>query len=174
MPAPHIYISKLDAAKRQLDVAINLFFKNGDPVSIHTLSAAAYDVLIGLGKAAKVVELGIKDTELYIKEGHQKEYLAILNKAQNFFKHSDKDPKETIEFSPESTVFFLLSAVKLYMDLTKEKPNNMVVYAHWCVLMYPTLLKDEHKKEYEYYRGQLNPANRSKFLDLIHVLDKSK
>jgi len=170
---PNIYISKLDAAKRQLDVAINLFFKSGDPVSIHTLTAAAYDVLIGLGKAEKVVELGIKDAELYIKDGHQKEYLAILNKAQNFFKHSDKDPKETIEFNSESTIFFLLSAVRLYIDLTKEKPNNMIVYIQWCILMYPRLLKDEHQKEYEGLRSQLDPADRSKFLDLIHTLDKS-
>lgn len=171
---PKIYISKLDAAKRQLDVAINLFFKNGDPVSIHTLTAAAYDVLIGLGKTAKLIDLGVKDVELYVKDEYQKEYLAIVNKAQNFFKHSDKDPKGILEFSPNSTIFLLLSAVKLYRDLTEEKPNNMIVYTHWCVLMYPNLLKDEHKKEYEYHKSQLNPKNRSKFLDLIHALDKSK
>jgi hypothetical protein len=164
----NIYISKLDAAKRQLDVAINLFFKNGDPVSIHTLTAAAYDVLIGLGKTAKVVELGVKDVELYVKEGHQKEYFAILNKAQNFFKHADKDQKEILEFNPELTSHFLLSAVKLYTDLTKEKPNNMTVYVFWFGLMYPNLLKEEYKKEYEYRRNQLNPADRSKFLNLIH------
>jgi hypothetical protein len=169
-----IYISKLDAAKRQLDVAINLFFRSGDPVSIHTLTAAAYDVLIGLGKTAKVVDLGIKDVELYVKEEHQKEYLAIVNKAQNFFKHSDKDPKEIIEFDPDSTTLFLLSAVKLYIELTKEKPNNMLIYTHWFALMYPDLLKDEYKEEYKYRRSQLNPADRSKFLDLIHILDKSK
>jgi hypothetical protein len=170
----NICILKLDAAKRQLDVAINLFFKNGDPVSIHTLTAAAYDILIGLGKIAKIVELGVKDIELYVKEEHQKEYRAILNKAQNFFKHSDKDPKETIEFNPDETIFFLLSAVKLYIDLTKEKPNNMIIFIHWCLLMYPNIVKDEYKKEYKYHRSQLNPADRSKFFDLINTLDKSK
>ncbi|MDD5618103.1 MAG: hypothetical protein PHG69_03325, partial [Candidatus Omnitrophica bacterium] len=110
----NIYISKLDAAKRQLDVAINLFFKNGDPVSIHTLTAAAYDILFGLGKTAKLIDLGVKDVELYVKKGHEKEYLAIVNKAQNFFKHANRDPKETIEFNPELNPHFLLSAVKLY------------------------------------------------------------
>ena len=36
---PNVEISKLDAAKRQLDMAISLFFKIADPVSIHTLTA---------------------------------------------------------------------------------------------------------------------------------------
>jgi hypothetical protein len=38
-------VSKLDAAKRQLETVIRLYFSNGDPVSIHTLTAAAYNVL---------------------------------------------------------------------------------------------------------------------------------
>ncbi len=38
-------ISKLDAAKRQLDTAIRLYFCDGDPVSIHTLAAASYNIL---------------------------------------------------------------------------------------------------------------------------------
>jgi hypothetical protein len=29
-------VSKLDAAKRQLETAIRLYFSDGDPVSIHT------------------------------------------------------------------------------------------------------------------------------------------
>ncbi len=174
MLMPKIYISKLDAAKRQLDVVINLFFKSGDPVSIHTLTAAAYDVLMGLGKTAGLVDLGVKDAELYVVEGHQKEYLEIVNKAQNFFKHADKDPKGILEFTPEQTDFLLLSAVKLYMELTKERPNNMVVYVHWVGLMHPRIVKDEHKKEFERYRSLLNPMDRSKFIDLIHTLDKSK
>jgi hypothetical protein len=37
-------ISKLDAAKRQLEVAIRLYFYFGDPVAIHTLTAAAYNI----------------------------------------------------------------------------------------------------------------------------------
>lgn len=168
-----IYISKLDAAKRQLDVAINLFFKNGDPVSIHALTAAAYDVLVSLSKAEGIYSV-LKDTELYVKKGHEKEYFAILNKPQNFFKHADKDSKEILEFNPEATSLFLLDAVRLYTKLTNEKQNNMIVYANWFSLMYPNLLKDEYKKECELRRAQLNPEDRSKFLDLIHALDKSK
>lgn len=34
-----VYISKLDAALRQLQVAIRLFVIGGDPISIHTLAS---------------------------------------------------------------------------------------------------------------------------------------
>ena len=35
-------IPKLEAAKRQLETAIALFFDHGDPVSIHTLAVQRY------------------------------------------------------------------------------------------------------------------------------------
>lgn len=38
-------VSKLDAAKRQLETVIRLYFAGRDPVSIHTLTAAAYNIV---------------------------------------------------------------------------------------------------------------------------------
>ena|SRR5436305_13488939 len=38
-------ISKLDAARRQLETAILLYFNEADPVSIHTLAAASHEIL---------------------------------------------------------------------------------------------------------------------------------
>lgn len=38
-------LSKLDAARRQLETATKLYFEHGDEVSIHTLAAAAYSVI---------------------------------------------------------------------------------------------------------------------------------
>lgn len=45
-------VAKLDAAKRQLETAIRLYFASADPVSIHTLTAAAYQLLLDLNKKA--------------------------------------------------------------------------------------------------------------------------
>jgi hypothetical protein len=42
-------ISKLDAAKRQLETVIRLYFSNGDPVAIHTLTGAAHTVVRDIG-----------------------------------------------------------------------------------------------------------------------------
>ena len=43
-------VSKLEAGKRQLETAITLYFNYGDPVSIHSLSAAAYVIFRDLNK----------------------------------------------------------------------------------------------------------------------------
>ncbi|MGI8569030.1 MAG: hypothetical protein ACR2KT_08130 [Methylocella sp.] len=40
-----VRIGKLDAARRQLRTAITLWFNDGDPVSVHTLAYAAYEVI---------------------------------------------------------------------------------------------------------------------------------
>jgi hypothetical protein len=40
-----IKVSKIDASRRQLDCAIDLWFRDGDPVSIHTLVSAAFEII---------------------------------------------------------------------------------------------------------------------------------
>src|SRR3989338_5719430 len=110
-------ISKLDAAKRQLDTAIILFFKQADPVSIHTLTAAAHQVLKDIGKLENIKSF-LKDSGLIRKE-YEKEYLTIISEAENFFKHADKDPHKLLQFNPQQTESLLLDAVEMYMQITK-------------------------------------------------------
>jgi hypothetical protein len=57
-------VSKLDAAKRQLETAIRLYFSDGDPVSIHTLTAAAYNILRDVTKQKGVELMLVKATGL--------------------------------------------------------------------------------------------------------------
>jgi hypothetical protein len=44
----HEAVSKLDAATRQLHLAIRLFFFDDDPIGVHTLAGAAHGILCGL------------------------------------------------------------------------------------------------------------------------------
>ena len=46
-----LQISKLDAARRQLEIAVRLYFAEDDPVSIHTLTSAAYQLLSDINRA---------------------------------------------------------------------------------------------------------------------------
>jgi hypothetical protein len=43
--APKVAITKLEAARRQLRVAISLWFQDGDEVSIHTLACTAHEII---------------------------------------------------------------------------------------------------------------------------------
>ncbi len=87
-----ITISKLDAAKRQLETAITLYFHDGDPVSIHTLTSAAYNVIRTINKKRNGPPMFEKDEfiEDYVKPEYQDQVRKQLNEAENFFKHADR------------------------------------------------------------------------------------
>ena len=138
-------ISKLDAAKRQLDTAIILFFKQADPVSIHTLAAAAHQVLRDIGKTENIKSF-LKDSGLIRKE-YEKEYLTIISEAENFFKHADKDPHKLLQFNAQQTESLLLDAVEMYMQITKEMPEDMSIYRVWFLANHPEIGSPETKKE---------------------------
>lgn len=83
-------LTKMHAAWRQLRQAIVLFLEDGDTISVHTLAAAAQQVLIDLGAKKGLVSM-VKNQDS-IRPEHRKFVAGLMNSAQNFFKHADKDP----------------------------------------------------------------------------------
>ena len=70
-----IEVSKLDAARRQLETAIRLFFYDGDFVSTHTLAAAAFNVLNDLSRRADGDRKSMRDQLLdYIPDQKNKNW----------------------------------------------------------------------------------------------------
>jgi len=131
-------ISKLDAAKRQIDTAIRLFFKSADPISIHTLTAAGHQVLMDIAKPENIKSF-MKDSPWIIGD-KKKEYLAIVNEAENFFKHAEKDPSSVLKFKQEQTEFLLLDAVEMYIQLTADMPENMLIYRAWFLVKFTNII----------------------------------
>ena len=154
-------VSKLDAAKRQLDVAIILFFKQSDPVSVHTLTAAAHQLLMDVG-CSHGIKSFMKQNPL-IKEEKFKEYISVVNKAENFFKHAKNDAKEMLDFDPGQTEYLMLDAVEMYMQLTNEMPEDMSIFRVWFLAKNPNLVTDEIKRQI-YEKG----------LDLQRFMSKTK
>lgn len=104
-------VTKLDAARRHLSTAIRLWFADGDPVSVHTLCYAAYEVIHVLSRNANRKDKLIFDND-FIKDEFRSEFNLLVKKAPNFFKHADKDPNGAIEFLPQmSEMFFLFTAL---------------------------------------------------------------
>ena len=97
--SPSLKITKLDAAKRQLESAILLYFNGGDPVSIHTLSAAAYNIVRDIN-SSRTGEMMVKDLWKFLSADLAKEFKQHINKAEKFFKHADKDPKGLYTLNP--------------------------------------------------------------------------
>lgn len=110
MAGPTIKIAKIDAARRQLQCAIELWFNEGDIVSIHTLAFAAHQIIHDLNVIKKTGADSILSGDR-IKPEYRKMVLDAFKKHGNFFKHADKDPDEIAEFKSELPIAFILSAL---------------------------------------------------------------
>lgn len=171
----YLTISKLDAAKRQLETFIYLYFNSGDPVAIHTLAAAAFGIIRDLNLKA-----GGKPTiqewmfENVLPE-HKSLLRAKLNEAQNFFKHADHDHESTLKFNPESSKFLAWDACSKYIELTSETPPLFQIYHGWMMLTHPEIftLPDNDKLKLKDAVRTFVPSGRlAYFNDILPVVMK--
>jgi hypothetical protein len=140
-------ISKLDAARRQLEVAVRLYFFEDDPVSIYTLSGAAYEVLSDIasskGFALQTIEKSMWDR---VKPGKERELHVALSRHKNFFKHADRDPDATIDFKPASVEWQLFDCCVAYSNLTGEITPLMSTLVLWWRFHNRDLIEEEHSE----------------------------
>lgn len=133
-----LHISKLDSAKRQLDVAIRLYFFSDDPVSTHTLASAAYNVIRDVTAQRTGPRMLVKDTlTQMLRPEAQELFRRKLNEAENFFKHADRDHDSTFEFFPGLTELFLLDACDQYYRLTGEATPSFKLFRGWFAANHP-------------------------------------
>jgi hypothetical protein len=162
-----IPVTKLDAAKRQIDTAIDLWFRNGDPVSIHTLTAAARRILLDLAEHRKG-RLGLFDAELYIVPGKEKEYKKAIRAPETFFKHAEKDPDATFKFNPDGTDYYLIDCCDSFHALTGDSTKLMSAFVLRCFLFNPSLFKrDLLPGIKESNRINLRELSREDFLSVV-------
>lgn len=132
-------ITKLEAAKSQIETAIELFFEDKDSVSIHTLTCAAYEVLMDIGKTRGIKPV-VKDTS-FIRPGKEGVYLARINEAENFFKHADRDPDRTLAFRPQATLLLLWDACRMYQALNPSDESYLTkAFGAWFFGQDPEIL----------------------------------
>jgi hypothetical protein len=126
-----LHVSKLDAARRQLETAVRLYFSDGDPVSIHTLTAAAHTVLTDINKARGGTPLLKESIVTFAKKGKEKEMKKFLNAAANFFKHGEHDPEGTYTLVIGQSEMYLLDACLAYKTLAGEIVPVLGAYEGW-------------------------------------------
>ena len=142
-----IKISKLDAAKRQTETAIKLYFNNADPVSIHTLICSAHNILLDLTKEYKKTPMLLSG--YIVKKEYQDEFIRELRKPQNHFKHADKDPETVIDFNPIINETFIIDCCDQYYLITNEAVLYFNIFSKWFAahhLEYFEHLSDEQRK----------------------------
>lgn len=172
MDARKIKISKLDAARRQLDTAIRLYFMESDPVSVHTLAAASFEILKDLDEHGPNTGTFYDHIEKQVRPEYQKYVFGIFRAPQNFFKHADDDPDKVLEFPLALSEMLLMSAGEKYSELAAEETAEMMVCRLWFGHQNLGLLMPEVAARFQQapFPTTYRPDQRRKFFeDYIEV-----
>jgi hypothetical protein len=121
-------ISKIDAAQRQLDTAIQLYLHEFDLLSVHTLAWAAFSILVSYDQATNAGGVWAKNVREHPSDD--------TRKLANFLKHADHDPLAQIEeLTDEYTHHLLLEGCKLYYELTDTRTRPIDVFYSYDIFL---------------------------------------
>jgi hypothetical protein len=141
---PSETVTKLESAERLLLVAIRMFFKRRDMIAVHTLAAAAYDVLRMIGRREPRVKSVYDLVEERVQPEYRKEFLNALRKPQNFFKHAAaENPDERLDFYYGNTEFILFDATLLYSAVMRGHKPETLVFMGWFIAKHPNIMKTD-------------------------------
>jgi hypothetical protein len=155
-----IVVTKLQAARAQLQTAIRLWFHESDQISCHTLAYAAYEIIHVLSKKYDPNRRTlIFDADLYTEEGLPK-WNSIIKASANFFKHAKKEKATSLEFNPSLTLLFIMGAAS-GLRLMKESPSREELSIfYWLCFHHPKWIEPGFRKRLE---------NRLSAEDLAHI-----
>jgi len=143
--APRYKVTKLESARRQLRVAISLWFQNGDEIAIHTLACAAHQIIHDINQKKGGRDL-LYDSIIFRPE-YQSDAVKWLKKDMNFFKHADKDPEGVTEFCPSlSELFIIMSLFGIEIFGLKHDPIESA-FISWHMIRHPEHLTDKGLSE---------------------------
>jgi len=136
-----VVISPLVAARSQLLTAIDLFFNDRDPVSVHALAGNAREILESLCRLAAVAPI----TELFLRDHPhkpKKDIYPALNVYRSCFKHVGKTWEERKDYQAIFNQFddsknecLLYVCVEDYLRLRGSSPFPMqVLHAWFCAV----------------------------------------
>ena len=143
-----ILVGKQEAAIRQTMTALELFFHEKDEVSTHTLASAAYNIFRdlaakGIGKTVLMKQASLD----HIDKKHHKEWLAHMNKFENYFKHADKDHDKELEFYPETTEFLLWENCMKVIEIKGNTIPLVSAFTMWFgARHHENIMSEESKK----------------------------
>jgi hypothetical protein len=170
---PSIYVGKLDAARRQLETAIKLWFAGGDAVSIHTLVHAAYEIIHHISKLRNPTRHDLLLDSAVIKDEYRAQFAKLIKAPGNFFKHAKEDAEAVLEFRPvasEGMILFSILGVQMCGERLNEAES---AYFLWLQLHRPDLLTNAgHQLINSFPANQiaeLKSVRKGEFLDIYHL-----
>jgi hypothetical protein len=124
------------AAVRQLDVAIGLLLTDGDPLAVRTLAGAAYGILADL---AENLKHGSSWRNKIIEDSglNKKDALQVLNAAQNYLKHADRDAGSMLSIDEEENDHLIFVASIECGGIGQALSLPTQAFQIWYLALYP-------------------------------------
>jgi hypothetical protein len=135
-------LTKVEAAQRQLSLAIRMLFAGEDPVAVHTLAGAASIILTDLVERLALEHswdrMAQEDSNL-----KPNQYFQIVRKAQNYLKHARDDHADVLVFDPNDTEALIMMAVMNASELVPMSIEAQVFQLWYLSAKYPSECADE-------------------------------
>lgn len=166
-------VGKIEAAERQLITAIRLHFQESDPLSIHTLAAAAQQILVDIGKLRGIEGVMYSQEVLdRIRPEKRRDWIKATRAPQNFLKHAKDDgPDAVLDIHLEFYELLLFDCVQLLrkLKLKEDLSREVHVYKFWFHLKRPDYLAHPQGKEMfkQFLKDGADPDDLETFLLLI-------
>jgi hypothetical protein len=161
-------VDKIAASRRQLDTAIWLWFNHGDIVSIHTLTDAAFGILLDLYHVRKWKQPIPFDDEGDPGGAEPKKWRKKVKEAGAFGKHARSDHDLTFEYNHIFMEAYLVCAVSAHSRLEKPPSDCLrFIYWLWFDLQYPHYVKPLQVTVESSKGEQLKKLSRTKFLQIF-------
>jgi hypothetical protein len=141
--------SRLDAARRQLHTAIELWFADGDAVSIHTLAGAAYQTIHELNRHQKGPDLLFGN--VCIREEYRSEFLARMKNETAFFEYANRGKSKaagSATVDPVASVIFVCMSVFGVTCLNAGADELEWCFMSWHSLHDPKWVADDWRERF--------------------------
>lgn len=169
MEKNYITLTKEEAAKRELNHAIKMFFRRDDPICVHLVASAAHEILYHLC-CHKGLKPSMKHKIEVLPKEKQKEILYHLDKAYNYLKHAKHDANDNLTFSIEHIEAILIDACVMYQELFTSLSHNTSVFHTWFFLKYAHDMNG-HPNQEIYIQKRPHTFHHSEFEEFYRLLE---
>jgi hypothetical protein len=137
-------LHKLEIARRQLDVAADLYFSEGDYLAVITLAGAAEEILGSMlrrtDSVAMIDHLVFLDKELTGGRSFDTVNKEV-NRVRNALKHARDSEEDELIVEPGEAIAMLGRAVVNYVSLTEEATPLMVRVYDRLIELHPDVTR---------------------------------
>jgi hypothetical protein len=168
-------ITKEEAARRQLETAIALFFCENDEISIHVLASSAAQILTDVCKTKNIRSWHDMFMER-VRPEYEKFAIYKIKEPYNYFKHADRDTFDTLtRFHPGVNASLLFACCLDYRNAFGDLPSVPLVFFWWTVAVNPEMMPEENPLRPQFLNafagldGRPEAEQRRAGRDLLHA-----